>query len=1235
MFQKKIKDILRMPNQKIDPGMMNQGQIEQLLIGLSKVLHFNIDGDIVELGCNVGESSKYLRVGLNTFKSDKKLWVYDSFEGLPELSESEIGTPWKPGTLKTSEDVLVKNFTSNNIPPPDHIIKSWFKDIREDQLPQKICFAFLDGDFYSSIYESLDKIYDKVSDGGYIFLHDYNRPDLPGVKRAVDDFLASRGEDNFVFSVCNQLGVLIKGRNKKKKHKKLGFLHIPRTGGTHLERVLNVLGPRKFINFFGAPHEDQLENHIPIIETMKPGDQKHQRFKSNPNLNTCKLFAGHFSHNIEDCFDEDVDFFTILRDPIQRVTSMTKQFLTSRIYSEILRKNSNRVGDDIFWSNLEDYLNKDKTEGLLTHEFHGFRNYMTKVIAGCDISDPNISVDESIFQKAKDNLSRMRYFGFFEDYEQTIEDVLCMLDLDTDYQCGPLKKSSIPESTNKIFTELNKYDIELYKYAKRLKSIRSQGTTFVTALLDINRDDLSSNLFHRKFETYLDKLKILLENLKDKNLVIYIEEEYFDFVKNIKPHNVILKTISQNQIRNSEYYEKIQTIRNNPDWFKQKGWLENSPQAKLELYNPLIFEKIHFLENISQINPFNDSSFVWVDAGIANSQASPSVFKEDWFDSKIKNELNKFLFINYPYKNFTEIHGFKKEGLDQYHSNIESVTRATFFGGKPDYISFFSKQFNTIAKDTLNKGYLGTEESIYTILNYIFPKKINSRKINHTGLVRNFFENIKKEASGVATPVKDGLIKSSHFKPEPYNNIRNQQNPKAFDAFKNFFSKNTDIDLIIEIGTGFGGFSSFLYEQSKSINSSFITYDINKNFCDNLKKLNHNIDVRNKNVFDIFTINEIECLVNKHKKTLILCDGGNVLKEFKTFTPILKQSDIIMGHDYAPNKQVFQEKYINKIWNWMEISDPDIELTVKENRLVNFHPELNNVAWVSKVKTKPKENKSIKSFNDIKTNLYFLTFNYPEQLEATIKILSKSPDFLSKPNQKIIIDNSTKESAREGNKLIAEKYGFDHIIMNKNLGICGGRQFAAEHFHESDSDFYIFFEDDMTINNEEDSNSLCRNGLRKYVPNLYNTIHKIMLQENYDFLKLSFTEVYFDNDKQCSWYNVPQEVRSEVWPHYDKLPEKGLDPNVPLTEFKNIRNIDGCSYIDGQVYYANWPHITSRSGNQKMFINTKWARPYEQTWMSYIFRETLKGNIKPAILLASTVTHDRFKHYKPEERVES
>ena len=272
--------------------------------------------------------------------------------------------------------------------------------------------------------------------------------------------------------------------------------------------------------------------------------------------------------------------------------------------------------------------------------------------------------------------------------------------------------------------------------------------------------------------------------------------------------------------------------------------------------------------------------------------------------------------------------------------------------------------------------------------------------------------------------------------------------------------------------------------------------------------------------------------------------------------------------------------------------------------------------------------------NNVKTNLYILTFNFPEQLEYTINSMLKTPEWLTKPKV-ILLDNSTDNNAIVGNMKICEKHNFEYINLGGNTGINGGRQYAAEHFHESDADFMFFFEDDMTSNPQEYDGQLCRNGFTKYVPNLYNKVHKIMLKDKFDFLKLTFTEVYFDNDKQCSWYNVPQHIRTRDWPNYDKLPISGLDPNVPLTNFNHIRNMDGLSYIDGEVYYCNWPMLVSKEGNKKMFIDTKWTHPFEQTFNSFIYQETKLGNIKPAILLASPIWHDRIKYYKPEERREN
>jgi hypothetical protein len=270
--------------------------------------------------------------------------------------------------------------------------------------------------------------------------------------------------------------------------------------------------------------------------------------------------------------------------------------------------------------------------------------------------------------------------------------------------------------------------------------------------------------------------------------------------------------------------------------------------------------------------------------------------------------------------------------------------------------------------------------------------------------------------------------------------------------------------------------------------------------------------------------------------------------------------------------------------------------------------------------------------SNLKVSVYMLTFNFPHQVEHTIQTWLKHDNWLTK-TRNILIDNSTNDEARIANKALCEKYNFEHIITNENTGINGGRFRAAKHFQESDSDYYLFLEDDMGIH--EPGTDFCRNGFRTYVPNLYDKTLKILHGSDVDFLKLSFTEVYMDNNIQVSWYNVPQQIRTDNWPEHDRLPTTGLDPNCPRTEFKNINVLDGVSYITGDVYYANWPTVTGKKGNQKMFLDVVWERPYEQTWMSYIFQETKKGNIKPAVLLASPVNHNRIAHYTPEERREN
>ena len=203
--------LLNRPNNTIDGSIISRDQIKILLSVLDNILKQDIAGDVVEIGCYVGESSKYLRMMLDYYRSNKNLYVYDSFEGLPPLSKYEENTGWRAGTLKTSEDILLFNFYNNGLRPPI-ITKGWFKDVPSHSIPDKICFAFLDGDFYDSIYDSLNQIYSKMSRGSAIIFHDYERPDLPGVKAAILDFVSQTNIDSdkiLLLKIFEQLGILI------------------------------------------------------------------------------------------------------------------------------------------------------------------------------------------------------------------------------------------------------------------------------------------------------------------------------------------------------------------------------------------------------------------------------------------------------------------------------------------------------------------------------------------------------------------------------------------------------------------------------------------------------------------------------------------------------------------------------------------------------------------------------------------------------------------------------------------------------------------------------------------------------------------------------------------------------------------------------------------------------------------------------------------------------------------
>jgi O-methyltransferase len=189
-------------------GMLTVEQAVNLYHLLTQVLLLDVPGDVVELGCYEGTTAILLQTTLDQHRSAKRLHVYDSFAGLPPASPQDGPTRFREGDCGTTRERLVANFREFDLEPPV-IHAGWFRDTLPGGLPERVAFAHLDGDFYTSTREGLEHLYPHLSPGAVVVVDDYCDPavhdvtdTLPGVKRACDQFLADKPE---------RMGVLLGG----------------------------------------------------------------------------------------------------------------------------------------------------------------------------------------------------------------------------------------------------------------------------------------------------------------------------------------------------------------------------------------------------------------------------------------------------------------------------------------------------------------------------------------------------------------------------------------------------------------------------------------------------------------------------------------------------------------------------------------------------------------------------------------------------------------------------------------------------------------------------------------------------------------------------------------------------------------------------------------------------------------------------------------------------------------
>ena len=158
-----------------------------------------IPGAVAELGVYRGFFARCI----NLLLPDRKLYLFDSFEGFgdePLATES-----FQAAHRNTAMDKVLAI-----MPHPETItVKPGFFPDSLGGLEERFCLVSLDVDFYQTTLEGLRYFWPRLEAGGYLMLHDWGSPKLPGVAKALADYEGALGSRIPAIPLCDLGGTLV------------------------------------------------------------------------------------------------------------------------------------------------------------------------------------------------------------------------------------------------------------------------------------------------------------------------------------------------------------------------------------------------------------------------------------------------------------------------------------------------------------------------------------------------------------------------------------------------------------------------------------------------------------------------------------------------------------------------------------------------------------------------------------------------------------------------------------------------------------------------------------------------------------------------------------------------------------------------------------------------------------------------------------------------------------------
>ncbi len=174
---------------------------------VEQVVQDNVAGDFVETGVWRGGVCIYVAGILKSMgieKEERKVWVCDSFEGLPQPNDAQYpadqgDTHFQAQWLKASQETVARNFATYDLLSDQvRFVKGFFSHtlpLVKNEI-EKISILRLDGDMYESTIVALENLYPLLEVNGYVIVDDYG---LPNCRKALEDYRKFHGiEDEYV-----------------------------------------------------------------------------------------------------------------------------------------------------------------------------------------------------------------------------------------------------------------------------------------------------------------------------------------------------------------------------------------------------------------------------------------------------------------------------------------------------------------------------------------------------------------------------------------------------------------------------------------------------------------------------------------------------------------------------------------------------------------------------------------------------------------------------------------------------------------------------------------------------------------------------------------------------------------------------------------------------------------------------------------------------------------------------